>query len=80
RELDGPLYGYDQTHCYCNSNQCNSNIQRCIYEVTSKRHFACYHGTNSSLHSLEIRHKCRSCRIRTEINSIYHYECLTFGE
>ncbi|CAF2150920.1 unnamed protein product, partial [Rotaria magnacalcarata] len=21
RELDGPLYGYDQTHCYCNSNQ-----------------------------------------------------------
>ena len=80
RELDGPLYGYDQTHCYCNSNQCNSNIQRCIYEVTSKRHFACYHGTNSSQYPLEIRHKCRSCRIRTEFNSMYHYECLTFGE
>ena len=44
QELEGPLYGYDQTHCYCNSNLCNSNIQRCIYEVTSKRHFACYHG------------------------------------
>ncbi|CAF3582291.1 unnamed protein product [Rotaria sp. Silwood1] len=80
RELDGPLYGYDQTHCYCNSNQCNSNIQRCIYEVTSKRHFACYHGSNSSLYSLEIRHKCRSCRIHIEFNSIYDYECLTFGE
>jgi hypothetical protein len=80
RELDGPLYGYDQTHCYCNSNQCNSNIQRCIYEVTSKRHFACYHGSNSSQYPLEIRHKCRSCRIRTEFNSMYHYECLTFGE
>ncbi|CAF2986374.1 unnamed protein product [Rotaria sp. Silwood2] len=80
RELDGPLYGYDQTHCYCNSNQCNSNIQRCIYEVTSKRHFACYHGSNSSVYPLEIRHKCRSCRILTEFNSIYHYECLTFGE
>ncbi|CAF3480159.1 unnamed protein product [Rotaria sordida] len=80
RELDGPLYGYDQTHCYCNSNQCNSNIQRCIYEVTSKRHFACYHGSNSSLYPLEIRHKCRSCRIRTEFKSMYHYECLIFGE
>jgi hypothetical protein len=80
RELDGPLYGYDQTHCYCNSNQCNSNIQRCIYEVTSKRHFACYHGSNSSQYPLEIRHKCRSCRIQTELNSMYHYECLTFGE
>ncbi len=80
REFDGPLYGYDQTHCYCNSNQCNSNIQRCIYEVTSKRHFACYHGSNSSQYPLEIRHKCRSCRIRTEFNSIYYYECLTFGE
>ena len=80
RELVGPLYGYDQTHCYCNSNQCNSNIQRCIYEVTSKRHFACYHGTNSTQYPLEIRHKCRSCRIRMEMNSMYHYECLTFGE
>ena len=80
RESDGPLYGYDQTHCYCNSNQCNSNIQRCIYEVTSKRHFACYHGSNSSQNPLEIRHKCRSCRIHTDLNSIYHYECLTFGE
>lgn len=80
RESDGPLYGYDQTHCYCSSNQCNSNIQRCIYEVTSKRHFACYHGTNSSLHPLEIRPKCRSCRIRIDSNSLYHYECLTFGE
>jgi hypothetical protein len=80
REIDGPLYGYDQTHCYCNSNQCNSNIQRCIYEVTSKRHFACYHGSNSSQYPLEIRHKCRSCRILTEFNSMYHYECLTFGE
>ena len=80
REFDGPLYGYDQTHCYCNSNQCNSNIQRCIYEVTSKRHFACYHGSNSSQYPLEIRHKCRSCLIRTEFNSMYHYECLTFGE
>ncbi|UJR28467.1 hypothetical protein I4U23_009706 [Adineta vaga] len=80
REIDGPLYGYDQTHCYCNSNQCNSNIQRCIYEVTSKRHFACYHGTNSSQYPLEIRHKCRSCRIRQDFYSIFHYECLTFGE
>ncbi|CAF0751110.1 unnamed protein product [Adineta steineri] len=80
REIDGPLYGYDQTHCYCNSNQCNSNIQRCIYEVTSKRLFACYHGSNSTQYPLGIFDKCRSCRIRTEFNSIYHYECLTFGE
>ena len=80
RESDGPLFGYDQTHCYCNSNQCNSNIQRCIYEVTSKRHFACYHGSNSSQYPLEIRHKCRSCRIRTDFQSMHHYECLTFGE
>ena len=80
REYNGPLYGYDQTHCYCNSNQCNANIQRCIYEVTSKRHFACYHGTNSSQSPLEIRHKCRSCRIRIEPHLMFHYECLTFGE
>ncbi|CAF1000903.1 unnamed protein product, partial [Adineta ricciae] len=80
REIDGPLYGYDQTHCYCNSNQCNSNIQRCIYEVTSKRHFSCYHGTNSSQYPVEILHKCRSCRIYKDFYSIYHYECLTFGE
>ncbi|CAF1429740.1 unnamed protein product [Adineta ricciae] len=80
REIDGPLYGYDQTHCYCNSNQCNSNIQRCIYEVTSKRYFSCYHGTNSSQYPLEIRHKCRSCRIYKDFYSIHHYECLTFGE
>lgn len=80
REINGPLYGYDQTHCYCNSNQCNSNIQRCIYEVTSKRYFACYHGYNSSQHSLEIRHKCRSCRIRMEADFMTYYECLTFGE
>lgn len=80
RELNGPLYGYDQTHCYCNSNQCNANIQRCIYEVTSKRHFACYHGSNSSQSSLEIRHKCRSCRIHLESHLMFHYECLTFGE
>lgn len=80
RDVNGPLYGYDQTHCYCNSNQCNSNIQRCIYEVTSKRHFACYHGSNSSQFPLEIRHKCRSCRIHIEFHSVHHYECLTFGE
>ena len=80
RELDGPLYGYDQTHCYCNSNRCNSNIQRCIYEVTSIRHFACYHGRNSSRYPLEIHHKCRSCRIRIDPNLMYYYECLTFGE
>jgi len=80
RELDSPLYGYDQTHCYCNSNRCNSNIQRCIYEITSKPQFACYHGIKSSQYQLEIRPKCRSCRIRTEFNSMHYYECLTFGE
>ena len=80
RESEGPLFGYDQTHCYCNSNQCNSNIQRCIYEVTSKRHFSCYHGSNSSQNPMEIRDKCRSCRIRTDFQSMHHYECLTFGE
>jgi hypothetical protein len=80
REFDGPLYGFDQTHCYCNSNLCNSNIQRCIYEIASKRYFSCYHGSNSSHYSLEIYKKCRSCRIRKEFGSIYHYECKTFGE
>ncbi len=80
REFDGPLYGFDQTHCYCNSNLCNSNIQRCIYEIASKRYFSCYHGSNSSQNSLEIYKKCRSCRIRKEFSSIYHYECLSFGE
>ncbi len=80
REFDGPLYGYDQTHCYCNSNRCNSNIQRCIYEIASKRYFSCYHGSNSSHNSLEISKTCRSCRIQIDSNKIYHYECLTFGE
>ena len=80
REYDGPLYGYDQTHCYCNSNRCNSNIQRCIYEIASKRYFSCYHGSNTSQNSLEIYKKCRSCRIRIDSNMIYYYECLTFGE
>jgi len=80
REFDGPLYGFDQTHCYCNSNLCNSNIQRCIYEIASKRYFSCYHGSNLSHNSLEIYKKCRSCRIRKEFNLTYHYECLTFGE
>jgi hypothetical protein len=76
-QFDGPLYGYDQTHCYCNSNLCNSNIQRCIYEITSKRYFSCYHGTNTSQVSLEISKKCRSCRIRKESDLLYNYECLT---
>ncbi|CAF1242458.1 unnamed protein product [Rotaria magnacalcarata] len=80
REPDGPLYGYDQTHCYCNSNRCNSNIQQCIYEIVSKRYFSCYHGSNVSHDSLEIYKKCRSCRIRLETDLTYHYECLTFGE
>lgn len=80
REFDGPLYGYDQTHCYCNSNLCNSNIQGCIYDIVSKRYFSCYHGSNSSGHTLEINKKCRSCRIRKESSLTYHYECLTFGE
>lgn len=80
REPDGPLYGYDQTHCYCNSNRCNSNIQQCIYEIVSKRYFSCYHGTNTSHDSLEIYKQCRSCRIRIDTNLRYHYECLTFGE
>ena len=80
REFDGPLYGFDQTHCYCNSNLCNSNIQRCIYEIASKRYFSCYHGSNSSHYSLEIYKKCRSCRIRKEFGSTYYYECKTFGE
>ena len=80
REFNGPLYGYDQTHCYCDSNQCNSNIQRCIYEIASKRYFSCYHGSNSSRYSLGIYKKCRSCRIRIESDLTYHYECLTFGE
>jgi hypothetical protein len=75
REYDGPLYGFDQTHCYC-----NSNIQRCIYEIASKRYFSCYHGTNSSHNLLEIYKKCRSCRIRKQFDLTYHYECLTFGE
>lgn len=80
REFDGPLYGFDQTHCYCNSHLCNSNIQRCIYEIASKRYFSCYHGSNSSRNSLEIYKKCRSCRIKKESSLTYHYECLTFGE
>jgi len=80
REFDGPLYGFDQTHCYCNSNLCNSNIQRCIYEIASKRYFSCYHGSNSSHYSLEIYKKCRSCLIRKEFDLTYHYECKTFGE
>ncbi|UJR21046.1 hypothetical protein I4U23_024146 [Adineta vaga] len=80
REHDGPLYGYDQTHCYCNSNRCNSDIQRCIYEIASKRYFSCYQGSNTSQNLLEISKKCRSCRIRIDNNRIDHYECLTFGE
>ena len=80
REVDGPLYGFDQTHCYCNSNLCNPNIQRCVYEIVSKRYFSCYHGSNASRHSLEIYKKCRSCRIRKDSPLTYHYECLTFGE
>ncbi|CAF1042760.1 unnamed protein product [Adineta steineri] len=80
REHDGPLYGYDQTHCYCNSNRCNTNIQRCFYEIASKRYFSCYHGSNESHNSLEIYKKCRSCRIQIDSNKIFHYECLTFGE
>ena len=36
--------------------------------------------SNSSQYPLEIRHKCRSCRIQIESNWIYHYECLTFAE
>lgn len=80
REYDGPLYGYNQTHCYCNSDLCNSFIQRCMYEITSKRYFSCYHGSNSSKNSLEINKNCRSCRIKKQSNLIYHYECLTFGE
>jgi hypothetical protein len=80
QEYDGPLYGYNQTHCYCNSHLCNSNIQRCIYEIASTRYFSCYHGSNSSRNSLEIYKKCRSCRIKKESALTYHYECLTFGE
>lgn len=82
RDLDGPIYGFDQTHCYCNSNLCNTNIQRCIYEIASKRYFSCYHGANSTglAASLEISKKCRSCRIRKLSNSSFQYECLTFGE
>jgi hypothetical protein len=80
REFDGPLYGYNQTHCYCNTHLCNSNIQGCIYEIVSKRYFSCYHGSNSSRNSLEIYKKCRSCRIKKESALTYHYECLTFGE
>ncbi|CAF0883673.1 unnamed protein product [Rotaria sp. Silwood1] len=79
-ESDGPLYGYDQTYCYCNSNQCNLNVQRCIYEIVSKRYFSCYHGSNTSYYSLEIIKQCRSCRIRIETDLTYYYECLTFGE
>ncbi|CAF2821066.1 unnamed protein product [Rotaria sp. Silwood2] len=79
-ESDGPLYGYDKTHCYCNSNQCNLNIQRCIHEIVSKRYFSCYHGSNTSYYSLEIYRQCRSCRIRIETDLTYYYECLTFGE
>ncbi|CAF0827113.1 unnamed protein product [Rotaria sordida] len=80
RESYGPLYGYDQTHCYCNINECNLNIQRCIYEIVSKRYFSCYHGSNTSFYSLEIYKQCRSCRIRIETNLTYYYECLIFGE
>lgn len=80
RQADGPLYGYNQTHCFCDSHQCNFNIQRCIYEVIAKGLFSCYHGSNVSENSLEIRQKCRTCRIRLESNLTYHYECLTFAE
>ena len=80
REFDGPLYGFDQTRCYCNTNLCNSNIQRCFYEIVSRRYFSCYQGSNASQNSLEINKKCRSCRIRKESSLTYHYECLTFGE
>ena len=80
RQINGPLYGYNQTHCFCDSHQCNFNIQRCIYEVIAKGLFSCYHGSNASEHSLEIRQKCRSCRLRLESNLTYHYECLTFAE
>ncbi|CAF1266186.1 unnamed protein product [Adineta ricciae] len=80
REHDGALYGYDQTHCYCNSNRCNSDIQRCIYEIASKRYFSCYHGFDSSGNLPEISRKCRSCRIRMDTNRKHHYECLEFGQ
>ena len=80
RPSDGSLYGFNQTHCFCDSNQCNSNIQRCIYEVTAKSQFPCYHGTNFSQNAFEIRQKCRSCRLHQDSNLIYHYECLTFAE
>ena len=80
RPSDGALYGFNQTHCFCDSNQCNSNIQRCIYEVTAKSQFPCYHGTNFSQNAFEIRQKCRSCRLHQDLNLIYHYECLTFAE
>jgi hypothetical protein len=76
----GPLFGYNQTHCFCDSNQCNFNIQRCIHEVLDKGLVSCYHGSNSSEHTLEIRQKCRTCRLRIESSSTTYYECLTFAD
>lgn len=81
RYSSGPLYGYNQTHCICDTDQCNYNIQRCIYEVIAKSFFSCYHGVVSGDPvSLEVRSKCRTCRVSRLDESMYNYECLTFAE
>lgn len=80
RSSNGPLYGYNRTHCYCDSNRCNLNLHRCIYEVIAKSLFSCYHSSTTSERPLEIQQKCRACRLRRQSDAIYHYECLTFAE
>ena len=80
RSANGPLYGYNQTHCYCDSDRCNTNLQRCIYEVIGKSLFSCYHSSTPSERPLKIHQKCRACRLRRQLDSTYYYECLTFAE
>ena len=80
RSSNGPLYGYNRTHCYCDSDRCNLNLHRCIYEVIAKSLFSCYHSSMTSERPLEIQQKCRACRLRRQSDATYHYECLTFAE
>ncbi|CAF0747270.1 unnamed protein product [Didymodactylos carnosus] len=80
KEQESPVYGYDDKNCFCNTDYCNANIERCKLEISFKPIFPCYDGFTNSL---TIRQKCRSCQIRaikaTYYSSNLQYQCLTFG-
>ncbi|CAF0881374.1 unnamed protein product [Didymodactylos carnosus] len=81
KEEESPIYGYDDKNCFCNTDYCNTNIERCKLEISFKPMFPCYDGLTNSL---KIRQKCCSCQIRviktTYYGSNLQYQCLTFGQ